>query len=331
MDAIELLLPCIIGFVALLVLHSLWSSRTNNLSHKKEIQARKANGAWPILSHLPLLAGPDPYRILGNIADKFGPIFRIQLGFKQALVVSSKEAVMQTTNDINFMSRPDVVALKYMGFYGGFYALAPYGPFWQEMRRISIHELLSNTHVELLKPVLFNIMLQGTARKRYSSIGKDASDEELMCLKRAYEDFFVILVTFQKSKGIPFTRWMKLQENWAMKRTEKVYNFVLSSWIDDHKQRRGKQGQLKEDGDFIDALISSFEGSDGFIHGHKTDDVIKATISGLLFTGTDTNHTTITWALALVLSIRKFCKEPKKSLTSILGRNDGQKNRILNN
>lgn len=89
------LLQAIIGFVAFLLLHSLWSSRTNNHGDKKKIQAPKATGAWPIVGHLPLLSGPDPCRILADFADKYGPVFRIQLGLQQALVVSSKEAVMQ--------------------------------------------------------------------------------------------------------------------------------------------------------------------------------------------------------------------------------------------
>ncbi|KAL8094330.1 cytochrome P450 CYP82D47-like [Apium graveolens] len=350
------LLQATLGFVAFLLLHSLWSSRTNNHGDRKKIQAPKAKGAWPIVGHLPLLSGPDPFRILGHLADKYGPVFRIQLGLQQALVVCSKEAVMQTTNDMHFMGRPNVLALKYMGFYGGFYALAPYGPFWQEMRKISIHELLSNTRVEILKPVrasemttcinelyslccnngvigsaklnigkwfqqvLFNMTSQVIARKRYSSIGKDAWDKELSCLKRAYEDFFVMLVTFQKSKGIPYTRWMNVQENRAMRKTEKEFDLILNSWIDEHKQHRGKRGQLKEDPDFLDIMISLYEESDGFVHGHKTDDVIKATISGILFAGTDANCATITWALALVLKHREVLQKVQQELDFHVGK-----------
>nr|XP_017240920.1 PREDICTED: cytochrome P450 CYP82D47-like [Daucus carota subsp. sativus] len=355
MNATAMLLQATLGFVTLLLFYTFWSSRNKNGGEEKKKQAPKANGAWPILGHLPLLSGPDPFRILADMADEYVPVFRVQLGLQHALVVSSKEAIMQTTNDMSFMGRPNVLALKYMGFYGGFYALAPYGPFWQEMRKVSILELLSNTRVELLKPVrasemstciselyslccrdgkvgsvkvaidkwfqqvLFNMIAQVIARKRYSSVGKDASDKELKCLKRAYEDFFVMLVTFQKSKGIPFTRWMNFQENRVMKRTEKEFDFILSSWIADHKQRRGIQGQLKEDRDFIDIMLSMFEGSDDFIQGHKTDDVIKANISGIIFAGTDANYATITWALALVLKHREVLKKAQEELDLHVG------------
>lgn len=303
-----------VGFVAsVLLLYTLWSSRTNNHLDEKKTQAPKVNGAWPILGHLPLLAfaGTDGYRTLGNVAEKYGPVFRIQLGLQNVLVVSSKEAVMQTSNDMSFMGRPEVLHSK-EGFYGGFYALSSYGPYWQEMRKISNRELLSNTRVELLKPVrasevttcikelyafccndgiggsanvdigkwcqqvLFNMLAQVVARKRYSSTGKNDSDEELRCLKRAYRDFFDMLDNF---KGIPFTGWMNFKGNWAKKKTDKEFNIILNSWIDDHMQQRGKQNHFNEDRDTIDVMISLFEESDGSFHGYNTNDVLKATIA----------------------------------------------------
>lgn len=114
----------LLSFVALFLFYSFWSSRTNNYGDKKKIQAPKPNGAWPILGHLPLFRGSDPAcRILADMADKYGPVLRIQFGLQHALVVSGKEAVTEifTTNDLSFINRPKAFANS------TFFAMTPYG------------------------------------------------------------------------------------------------------------------------------------------------------------------------------------------------------------
>ncbi|KAK1354540.1 Cytochrome P450, family 82, subfamily C, polypeptide 4 [Heracleum sosnowskyi] len=355
MDAV-LLLQATASFVALVLFYSLWSSRTNNQGDKKKTQAPKANGAWPILGHLPLLgATGSAYRTLADMADKYGPVFRIQLGLQHALVVSSKEAVMQifSTNDVNFITRPEALASS------AFYALAPYGPFWREMRKVSMFELLSNSRQELLKPVrasemttcirelyslcckngivgsikldigewleqvAINMILQMIARKRFSSIGEGENETESRIFKKAYEDFFVSLRFFEMSKMIPFSEWMDLKRSQrARERNAKEFDFILSSWIDEHKQSTGKQGQLKQDPDFIDVMLSLFAESDGFVSGHKhnSDDVIKATISGIIIAGADAAFATLIWALALLLKHKEMLLRAQQELDIHIGK-----------
>ncbi|KAK1398094.1 Cytochrome P450, family 82, subfamily C, polypeptide 4 [Heracleum sosnowskyi] len=353
-----LILQAIGSFVALLLFYSLWSSRTSDY---EKIQAPKPKGAWPILGHLPLLGGTDPvFKILGAMADKYGPVFRIQLGLHHALVVSSKEAVTQifTTNDLIFMTRPKTLAMKYMGYNGALFGLAPYGPFWMRMRKISTFEVLSNSRLELLKPVrasevttcikelyslccknevvgsatfdmakwlqqvIANIMTQMIARKRYSSIGQGETEMESRRFKKAFEDFFYLVGAFELSNVIPFTEWMDLQGNRrAMKRTAKELDFFMSSWLDEHIQRRGKQGQLKEDRDFIDVMISLFEEeSDALIYGHKKEDVIKATVMTIIFAGADASSVTLTWAVALLLKHKEVLQRAQQELDTHIGK-----------
>lgn len=306
------ILQATLSFVALVLFYSFWSSRSKNRAEKK-IQAPKPNGAGPILGHLPLLRGTDPAcRILAEMADEYGPVLRIQLGLQHALVVSGKEALRQifTTNDLSFMNRPKAFANS------AFFALTPYGPFWQEVRKIGVSGLLSNTRLELMKPVralemttcirelysvcckngivgpvkfnigkwlqqvVMNMLMQMMARKRYSSIGKGATEMELRIFRKAYEDFFATLDPVEMSDIIPFTEWMDLKGNQrAMERTVKELDFILSSWLEEHKQSMGNQGQLKETPDLIDVMLSLSAESDGFLYGHKFEDVIKANVS----------------------------------------------------
>lgn len=131
----------------------LWRSRAGN----KKI-APEAAAAWPIIGHLHLLAGGShqlPHITLGNMADKYGPVFTIRIGLHRALVVSSWEMAKEcsTANDQVSSSRPELLASKHLGYNYAIFGFSPYGSYWREMRKIISLELLSNSRLELLKDV----------------------------------------------------------------------------------------------------------------------------------------------------------------------------------
>ncbi|XP_058206214.1 xanthotoxin 5-hydroxylase CYP82C4-like [Rhododendron vialii] len=137
--------------LALLLFYNLWWSKTYTNKYAPE-----PKGAWPIIGHLHLLGGKTPvFRTLAAMADKHGPIFTIRLGLRCALVVSSKETIMEcfTTKDRAFLTRPKSAALKYLGYDGAMSALGPHGPYWREFRKVTTLELLSNRRLEILKQV----------------------------------------------------------------------------------------------------------------------------------------------------------------------------------
>ena len=76
-------------FGLLLFLYAL-SSSIRRRGHKKA--PPEAGGAWPLIGHLHLVGGSQPPHVtLGNMADKYGPIFTIRLGVHKTLVVNSSE------------------------------------------------------------------------------------------------------------------------------------------------------------------------------------------------------------------------------------------------
>lgn len=114
-------------------------------------QAPSPPGAWPIIGHLHLLNnGKLPHHILGAMADKYGPIFRLQLGTRSALVVSSWEMAKESMciNDAAASSRPGVSGTKIFSYDFAAFGLAPYSPYWREMRKVTHMELLSNPRVQ---------------------------------------------------------------------------------------------------------------------------------------------------------------------------------------
>ncbi|KDO44281.1 hypothetical protein CISIN_1g037130mg, partial [Citrus sinensis] len=132
------------------------NGQKRTIKKKQAQRAPRAGGAWPLVGHLHLLGGPEPaHRVLGDMADKYGPIFTMKLGVKQALVVSNWEIAKEcfTTNDKAFASRPKTMAMELLGYNFSVISFAPYGNYWRQSRKIAIIELLSSHRLEKLKHV----------------------------------------------------------------------------------------------------------------------------------------------------------------------------------
>ncbi|KAK4390621.1 cytochrome [Sesamum angolense] len=94
-----------------------------------------AAGGWLVIGHLRLLSGPElPHIILSDMADKYGPIFRVRLGVHSALIMSSWEIAKEcfTINDLIFCDRPRTTAIKHMSYDFAMFGLGKYGPYWRE-------------------------------------------------------------------------------------------------------------------------------------------------------------------------------------------------------
>ncbi|KAL5780384.1 hypothetical protein ACOSQ2_011121 [Xanthoceras sorbifolium] len=116
----------------------------------------EASGAWPFLGHLPLLGGQQPPQVtLGDMADKYGPIFSIKMGVYRTIVVSNWEMAKEclTTNDKVFANRPKMLIAEVMGYNYAMVGFSPYGPYWRQVRKIAVLELLSNHRVQMFKHV----------------------------------------------------------------------------------------------------------------------------------------------------------------------------------
>ncbi|CAL8177920.1 unnamed protein product [Prunus armeniaca] len=153
MDFLSHLLA-IAGFLLVLVLY-LW--RVIIQSHKiKGTLAPESSGALPFIGHLHKVGGRIPFfRTLAALADKYGPIFTLRLGKNRALVVSNYEAVKDcfTKNNRVFATRPRSTQGKYLGYNHAAFGFSPYGPYWRDMRKMVVVELLSSRRLETLKHV----------------------------------------------------------------------------------------------------------------------------------------------------------------------------------
>ncbi|GJR98563.1 cytochrome P450 CYP82D47-like protein [Tanacetum coccineum] len=275
----------------------------------------RAKGAWPIIGHFHLLGGPrPPQQVLGDLADKYGPIFTIKLSFHQALVVSSKEIVKEcyTTNDKVFASRPKSKAVEIMGYNYAMFGLAPYGDYWRQVRKIITLEVLSQRRVEMLGHVRVSELRASMKNiyevwvKNKESEGSDMvkvdmtqwfgnlvlnvvvrvisgkrfliNDEEGVRFQNAVRKFLEFLGAFVASDFIPFMNRFDLGGyEKEMKIAGQEMDNIFVGWLKEHKRDKESKKQLEGNQVFIDVLYSVLQGaSPEDFPGFDHDTVIKA-------------------------------------------------------
>ncbi|KAE8687081.1 transmembrane epididymal protein 1-like [Hibiscus syriacus] len=231
------------------------------------------------------------------MADKYGPTFLIRLGIHRSLVVSNWEVVKEflTTNDKIFLNRPKSLAIKHMGYDHNMLGFAPYGPYWRSIRKLATVELLSNRRLELLKHV---------------------PDTEINSfIKELYELSVKNGGLFLFSDTVPFLGWLDVVTGniVKIKQTAKELDFVIGSWLNEHRERRHNGDQ-----DFIDVMLFVMDESNVPL---RLVLPLKQ-LACLLLGGIDTNVVTLTWAVSLLLNNRNVLKKARDELDINVGKND---------
>ncbi|XP_028757661.1 cytochrome P450 CYP82D47-like [Neltuma alba] len=316
----------------------------------------EAAGGWPLIGHLPILgASGQPHVTLGDLADKYGPIFCIRIGIRKAVVVSSWEVAKEcfTTHDVIVSSRPRFTAAKILGYDYANFSFSPYGSFWREMRKIAASELLSTRRFEIfghirdaevhssLKEVYklwankrddsgtvpmemkrwfgdtnLNVILRMITGKRCS--GEDVDEEEVRRWRDVFREFFRLTGLVVLGDALPFLGWLDFGGYVKeMKKTAKEMDKIMCQWLEENRQKRAS-GVLKTEQDFIDVMLSVVHCAD--LGGYDADTVIKATCSVIMAGATDTTAVTMTWGLSLLLNHRDVLKKVQDELDAKVGK-----------
>ncbi|KAJ6400153.1 hypothetical protein OIU84_015745 [Salix udensis] len=219
----------------------------------------KAVGAWPLIGHLNLLRGSQPRHItLGNLADKYGPIFTLKLGVHRTLIVRNSEIAKEclTTNDIAFATRPKALAMDILGVredevrdvVGVLYKQ------WIDNKGKS-QKLL----VEMkgwFSDITLNVILKIVVNRRYADYVSHKEEKSSDEWRDSLRTFLELSGMFIVSDAIPFLRWMDLGGvEKAIKKTAKNIDHALEKWLEEHKQKKAS-GTTKGEEDFMDLMLS---------------------------------------------------------------------------
>ncbi|KAI3854935.1 hypothetical protein MKX03_009093 [Papaver bracteatum] len=280
---------------------------------------------------------------LGNMADKYGPIFSFHSGSHRTLVVSSWELVKECftgNNDTIFSNRPIRLAFKIIFYAGGIDSygipILPYGKYWRELRKICVHNLLSNQ--QLLKFRHLIISQVGTSfNKLYESCNNDGdsttttyycgscatSESSVERFTVANEGASRFLSVTAVSDTFPWLGWIDQLTGLTrkMKHYGKKLDLVVESIIEDHRQNR-RFSETKEDHentaedeqlDLIDICLSIMEQPqlpDDSIPRQEIP--IKSIVMDMIGGGTDTPKMTMIWTLSLLLNNPNVLEKAKQ-------------------
>lgn len=354
----------IVGGLAIILIYCL------SFIYKNTTNAPKAGGAWPIIGHFNLFNGSSglPHVALASMADRYGPIFTVQLGIRRILVVSNWEIVKEifTIHDTSVSDRPRYLAAKILGQNYASFSFTPYGPYWRGMRKIISSEILSSSQLEKLKDIRMfelenaiknihhlwskkrdeegkvlvdmkkwfwelnmNIVLRTVVGKRYTG-ALDGEDEEEMKKRRdLMREWFQYLGRFVVGDALPFLGWFDLGGyEKTMKRIASELDSMAGKWLDEHRQKRD-YSETKVERDFIDVMIS--EVKDDGLAGYDADTIIKATCMTLIVNIADTTTVMLTWMLSLLLNNNHVLKKAQEELWTHVGGNRQVNNSDIKN
>ncbi|KAL0355212.1 UNVERIFIED_CONTAM: cytochrome [Sesamum radiatum] len=304
---------------------------------KKELPPLAAGG-WPVIGHLRLLSGPElPHIILSNMADKYGPIFSIRLGVHNALIVSSWEIAKEcfTSNDMIFCDRPRTAVIQHMSYNFSMFGLGKYGPYWRELRKISMQKLLSNRKIEMLGH-LYVTEIRVLMRSLYNSC-VDSGDRKVLEMRKVFgelslnvmvrvvagdvesdEKWHEVITEFLRAMGVltvrdvlPYMKWLDCFGGInRAKKTGKEMDGLLQGWLREHKKHR----TCERDGSFMAEMMRVADGIARQFPAHDADTITKATCQTMMLGGSGTVAVTLTWALCLLLNNQHTLKNAQEEL-----------------
>ncbi|KAM5572769.1 hypothetical protein ABKV19_012697 [Rosa sericea] len=306
----------------------------------------------PVLGYLPFL-GANLHLEFTDMARVYGPIYKLQLGTKLCIVVSSPELVKQVVrdHDTTFSNRdPTIAAL--VGSYGASdIAFGSYGSDWRKLRKVFVSQILTKINLddgyalrkeEVHKSIshiyhdkigtqtdlgefVFSTVINATLRMLWGATlqGTDFGEDyrklvaEIVDLfaKPNISDYFPVLARFD-IQGI---------ERQA-KKVQSAIDKILSCAIEEgmKKLASAKNGGVRQKHERKDFLQFLLENNNNHEDGSTSLTVqqLKALLMDIVVGGTDTTATTVEWVLTELMQHPEEMIRVQEELTQIVGLNN---------
>ncbi|KAJ4974760.1 hypothetical protein NE237_007934 [Protea cynaroides] len=293
------------------------------------------------------------------MADKYGSALTVRFGVHRTLIISSWELAKEcfTINDRALASRPSSASSNHLSYEYALMALAPYGPYWRQVRKWVVLELLSNRRLESLKHVryaeidncikdlyafwvrnnrnqikvemnrvfrdlILNIALKIVVGKRYLSVVNVENNEENQRIQSTMIEYLHYVGVSVASDVLPsFLSWMDWDgKQRAMKKIAKEVDMLAETWLQEHQQKRlSGKADGDDQQDFIHVMLSILE-EDSQLYGHDRDSIVKATTLLIIFAATDSTAISLSWALSLLLNHKEVLKKAVDELELYVGK-----------
>ncbi|KAJ9566814.1 hypothetical protein OSB04_002780 [Centaurea solstitialis] len=293
----------------------------------------------PLLGHLHHLSGALPHQALGSLAQKLGPIIRLQLGQVSAIVISSPifaKEIMKT-HDQSFANRPKLLCAEIVGYNYTSIAFSPYGDYWRQMRKLCILELLSVKKVRSFQNIreeeswnlIDSITKHGSKAIDLSekifkmmnviacrdTIGSRYKDEAMLLAH--FDEIISLSSGFDVADLFPSIKVLQLVTNTRNKLFKVRNNIdkIFDNIILDHQEERAS-GLSNRHEDLLDVLLRLKD--DGGLEFPLAWDNVKGIMLEMLVAGTDTSSVVIEWAMSELMKNPRVMKKVQTELRHAL-------------
>ncbi|KAL5728115.1 hypothetical protein ACHQM5_001237 [Ranunculus cassubicifolius] len=311
------------------------------------------------LGRLPSPPGPTPLPILGNLlslspslhtyfttlSHTYGPIYKLKLGTKTAIIISSPALAKEILKDHDsvFSNRDVPAVAKEAAYNGKDIVWSQYGDEWRMLRKVCVRELLGSSSIEAVYR-LRRRELRGMVKNLYGRIGEEINVGEVLFMtvmnvvtsmlwggsddsssnigvefrkvvseitdllgKPNVSDFFPILGRFDLQGS-----QKKIRELFA--RFDHIFDVIIEGRL------KLEEGERKECKDFLQLMLRMQEEGGGKIPFTVLH--LKALLMDMVVGGTDTTSNSVEWAVAELMNKPETMKKAQEELDRVVGRDN---------
>ncbi|XP_030468611.2 flavonoid 3'-monooxygenase CYP75B137-like [Syzygium oleosum] len=309
----------------------------------------------PFFGYLPFL-GTNLHRKFAELAETYGPIYKLRLGSKLYVVVNSPSLAKEIVRDqdTEFANRDPNIASTILSYGGKDIAFSSLGPYWRNLRKLFVRQLMSNRSLDAFyglrrqavrkalsdlyrKPgmpvdigelaflILVNTVmamlwggtLQGEKRK---TVGTE--------FRKVIAKLMVLLGSPNVSDFFPALAWLDLQGvERDMKRVHQRLDAFIQSVVDCATQRRtnelfkqekGESNSNEQKKDFLQIFLDMEMNLEDNHSPMDKNRVLKAILVDIVIGATDTS-TMVEWVMAELLQNRNVMNKVVRELTEVVG------------
>ncbi|KAI3468886.1 hypothetical protein Pfo_025549 [Paulownia fortunei] len=348
-DRARLLLTSAIGVLAVSWILLLLVKKSSN----KNPPLPPGPKGLPLLGNL-LSLDPELHTYFTSLAQTYGPIYRLKLGKKIGIVISSPALAKEVLKDqdTTFANRDVPVAGKEAAYGGSDIVWNPYGPEWRMLRKVCVREMLSNNTLDSVYS-LRRRELRQTIKYLYNQAGSPVNVGEQMFLtvlnvitsmlwggtvkgeertglgaefKQVVGEMTGLLGMPNLSDFYPGLERFDLQGiQKKMKGLARRFDKIFETIIDQRLKINGEVGNEKGDSgkeskDFLQVLLQLKD--DGDARTPFTMTHLKALLMDMVVGGTDTTSNTVEFALAEMMNKPEILKKVQQELETVVGKDN---------
>ncbi|KAH9718036.1 cytochrome P450 83B1 [Citrus sinensis] len=278
-----------------------------NTYQQKKIKLPPGPQGLPFIGNLHQFDVSKPHVSFWELSKKYGPLMSLRLGFVPTLVVSSAKMAKETlkTHDLQFSSRPALVATQKLSYNGLDLVFSPYAA---ASKQVNLSEIMMSLSCNIICRLGF---------------GKRSGDQSETITERSrfhtlLNEIQALSIGFFVADYFPFMGWIdkltgmirRLENNFQ--ESDRFYQEL----IDEHLDPKRTKAKVQQE-DLVDVLLQIRKD-----HGFKVDltlDHIKAVLMNIFVAGTDTSAATLVWAMTYLMKHPRVMKKVQEEIRSLVG------------